>query len=58
VNIQERGHVLAALAFVDQLPGVVDLLRGEFRLAPEFHASAFRVVEHGYHVAQAPAQSV
>jgi hypothetical protein len=32
---------------VDQFPGVVDLLPGEFRLAPEFHASAFRGLNSG-----------
>jgi len=28
VVLEQVGHVLAALAFVDQLPGVVDLLPG------------------------------
>ena len=41
-NIQQRGHVFAAPSVPDQFPGVVDLLRREFSLAPEFHASAFR----------------
>jgi hypothetical protein len=47
VNIQERGHVFAALAVVDQLPGVVDLVRRRFPLAPEFHASRFRGLHSG-----------
>jgi hypothetical protein len=37
------GNVLAAFAFVDLLAGVFDLLRGEFGLAPEFHAVHFAV---------------
>ena len=42
VHIEERGHIFAALSGVDQLSGVGDLLRREFRLAPEFHATATR----------------
>ena len=36
VHVEERGHVLAALAVVDQFAGVSDLLPGEFGLAPNF----------------------
>jgi integrase len=38
---------LASFAFVVQLPGVVDLLRGQFRLAAKRHTSAFRVLHSG-----------
>src|SRR5580704_2401576 len=44
VHVQKGCNVLAALSGVDELPGVVDLLRGEFRLASEFHATVFQVV--------------
>src|ERR1019366_7782515 len=47
VHVEKRGHIFAALPFVDQLPCVVDLLPGKFRLAPEFHTSAFRVLHSG-----------
>ena len=36
MHAQECGYVLAALSGVDHLPGVADLLPGEFRLASEF----------------------
>ena len=39
--------IFAALSGVDQLPGVADLLRGQFRLAPEFHAPALRGLHSG-----------
>ena len=41
-NVQRIGDVLPRLAFVDQLPGVFDLLGGQLGLAPESHASALR----------------
>src|ERR1022692_741760 len=47
INVQECGHVLAALAVVDQLAGVVDLLRRQLRLSPEFHATALRGSDAG-----------
>jgi hypothetical protein len=39
--VRERGNVLAALAVVDQFPGVGDLLPGKFWLGSEFRAVAF-----------------
>jgi hypothetical protein len=41
VHVQKRGHIFAALSVVDEFPGVVDLLPGEFRFPSEFHAAAF-----------------
>ena len=40
IHVQKRGHILAALTFFDQLPGVTYLLLQQFPLAFEFHAPA------------------
>jgi hypothetical protein len=37
-HVPKQGHILNPFARVDQLAGLGDLLPGEFRLAPEFHA--------------------
>ena len=42
VHLEQIRDLLPVLTFFDQLPGMVDLLPGEFRFAPEFHGSAFR----------------
>ena len=47
VHVEKRGHVFAALAFVDLLACVLDLLRRQFGLAPEFQAPAFRGLHSG-----------
>jgi hypothetical protein len=39
-HAEPEHHIFAALSLIDQLPGVVDVLRGQLGLAPEFHASA------------------
>jgi hypothetical protein len=36
------GHVLAGFAFVDQFPGMVDLLGRKFHLSAKLHAPALR----------------
>jgi len=41
-HVEKIGDVLTGFAFVDQLPGVVDLLRGEFYLSAKLHAPALR----------------
>ena len=41
------GHVLAGVAFIDQPPGVVDLLRRKLRSPAKFHASALRSLHPG-----------
>lgn len=46
-DFEQVADVLAALPGVDQLPGVADLLRREFRLAPKFNAPALRVLHSG-----------
>ena len=46
-HVQKVGHVLAGFAFVDQLPGVVDLLRRQFHLPAKLHASALRGLHSG-----------
>jgi hypothetical protein len=38
-DAKERGHFLAAVSGVDQLPGVDDLLRGQLGSASALHAS-------------------
>lgn len=47
VHIEKGGHIFAALAVVDQLPGVVDLLAGEFWFASEFHPPALHILHSG-----------
>jgi len=47
MHIQERGHVLRPFAFVDLLPCVFDLGRGEFRLSAKRHAALFGFLDSG-----------
>jgi hypothetical protein len=48
VHFEKRGHCLpVVIALVDQLAGVLDLLRVEFSLAPKFHATLFRRLHSG-----------
>jgi len=46
-HVQKAGHILAGFAFVDQLPGVVDLIRCELRFPAKLHASALRRLYSG-----------
>src|ERR1019366_5294720 len=46
-HVQKVGHILAGFAFVDQLPGVGNLLGGKFYFPTKFHAPALRCLHSG-----------
>ena len=46
-HVQKVGNVLPRLAFVEELPRVVDLLRRQFHLPTELHAPALRGLHSG-----------
>jgi hypothetical protein len=46
-HVQKVGHVLAGFAFVNQLPGVLDLVCCELHLLAKLHSSALRRLYSG-----------
>ena len=47
MHIQERGHVLNPFTFVDLLPCVFDLGRGEFWFTAKCHTALFSFFDSG-----------